>query len=106
MQPATSSDSSHTGGDTAPTLKGVTHADFIGIGGCGMSGLARLFHSLGITCSGSDATRSTVTTALQAEGLSVRTNQDGSELPETADLVIMSAAIPADAARLYYLGQS
>lgn len=96
MQPATSSDSSHTGGDTAPTLKGVTHADFIGIGGCGMSGLARLFHSLGITCSGSDATRSTVTTALQAEGLSVRTNQDGSELPETADLVIMSAAIPAD----------
>ena len=96
MQPATSSDSSYTEGDTAPTLNGVTHADFIGIGGCGMSGLARLFHSLGITCSGSDATPSAVTTALEKEGLSVRINQDGSGLPETADLVIMSAAIPDD----------
>ena len=96
MQPATSSDSSHSGGDRTPTLKGVTHADFIGIGGCGMSGLARLFHSIGITCSGSDATPSAVTQALQADGLSVRTNQDGSELPATADLVIMSAAIPTD----------
>ena len=96
MQPATSSDSNQIEDETAPTLKGVTHADFIGIGGCGMSGLARLLHSLGITCSGSDATPSAVTDALHAEGLSVRTNQDGSALPDTTDLVVTSAAIPAD----------
>jgi UDP-N-acetylmuramate--alanine ligase len=96
MQPATSSDSSHTEGVTTHTLKGVTHADFIGIGGCGMSGLARLLHSIGITCSGSDATPSAVTEALQAEGLEVRTNQDGSDLPASTDLVVTSAAIPAD----------
>jgi len=44
---------------------------FIGIGGAGMSGLARIALSHGITVSGSDAKDSTVLSALQALGAQV-----------------------------------
>jgi UDP-N-acetylmuramate--alanine ligase len=57
---------------------------FIGIGGAGMSGLARIALSHGITVSGSDAKDSSVVTALAALGATVSTthkgeNVDGSE---------------------------
>ena len=65
---------------------------FIGIGGAGMSGLARIALSHGITVSGSDAKDSSVVTALSALGAKVSTshlaeNVDGS------DLVVYSNAI-------------
>ena len=77
-------------------LASVSRADFIGIGGCGMSGLARMLRNLGIECSGSDATASPVTEALAAEGVPIRSNQDGSGLPGEVDLLVTSAAIPDD----------
>lgn len=77
-------------------LAEVARADFIGIGGCGMSGLARMLHSLGITTSGSDAVASPVTDGLLALGLPVRIAQTGSELPEDLDLLVTSAAIAPD----------
>jgi len=46
---------------------------FIGIGGAGMSGLARIALSHGITVSGSDAKDSSVVTALSALGATVST---------------------------------
>ena len=65
---------------------------FIGIGGAGMSGLARIALSHGITVSGSDAKDSSVVNALSALGATVSTshlaeNVDGS------DLVVYSNAI-------------
>ena len=77
-------------------LATVSRADFIGIGGCGMSGLARMLQSLGIETSGSDAVASPVTNALEAHGISVRTVQEGSGLPANLDLLVTSAAIPPD----------
>ena len=66
---------------------------FIGIGGAGMSGLARIALSHGISVSGSDAKDSSVVNALSALGATVSTshlaeNVDGS------DLVVYSNAIP------------
>lgn len=76
---------------TLPELIGK-RVHFIGIGGAGMSGLARISLSHGIQVSGSDAKGSNVVVALTALGASVsvghqRENVDG------ADLVVFSTAI-------------
>jgi len=68
----------------------------IGIGGCGMSGLARLLRALGVTIEGSDSTRSQTTDALIAEGVEVATEQIITELPEGVGSVIISAAVKHD----------
>jgi UDP-N-acetylmuramate--alanine ligase len=65
---------------------------FIGIGGAGMSGLARIALSHGITVSGSDAKDSSVVTALSALGASVSTSH-GAENVDGSDLVVYSNAI-------------
>lgn len=67
----------------------------IGIGGCGMSGLARMLRGRGALVSGSDAYRSPFTDALQSEGVHVAFDQSG-PLPEACDLVVASAAIKPD----------
>ena len=66
---------------------------FIGIGGCGMSGLALMLKQLGAYCSGSDATGSDLTHALESSGIKVRLDQSEALIPEPCDLVIASAAI-------------
>ena len=65
---------------------------FIGIGGAGMSGLARIALSHGIVVSGSDAKDSSVVIALSALGATVSTSHDAA-LVEGADLVVYSTAI-------------
>ncbi len=76
-------------------LHGVrTH--FVGIGGCGMSGLARIVRSLGADCSGSDRARTPVTDALQRDGFAVVLEQTAGSLPADAERVVASAAIGPD----------
>ena len=65
---------------------------FIGIGGAGMSGLARIAMSHGITVSGSDAKDSSVVTALSALGATVATSHNAANV-DGADLVVYSNAI-------------
>lgn len=69
---------------------------FVGIGGCGMSGLARMLHRRGAHCSGSDAVPSDLTDALRADGIPVSYEQAAAQLPGECDLVIASAAIKPD----------
>ena len=69
---------------------------FIGIGGCGMSGLARMLTQRGARCSGSDSTPSDLTDALVADGISVSLDQTAGTIPDDIDLVIASAAIKPD----------
>ncbi len=69
---------------------------FVGIGGCGMSGLARLLKQLGADCSGTDNVPSALTAALAAEGIAVSHEQIAAAVPERADLLIVSAAIRAN----------
>ena len=77
-----------------PTLKSLIgkRIHFIGIGGAGMSGLARISLSHGITVSGSDAKDSSVVKALQALGATIATVHSASNV-DCADLVVYSTAI-------------
>jgi UDP-N-acetylmuramate--alanine ligase len=65
---------------------------FIGIGGAGMSGLARIALSHGVKVSGSDAKDSNVIVALTALGANVLVGHK-SENVDGADLVVFSTAI-------------
>ena len=69
---------------------------FLGIGGIGMSALARYFHRQGDTVSGYDRTSSPLTEALQAEGIAVHYDDRPDQLPETIDMVVYTPAVPQD----------
>ena len=68
----------------------------IGIGGCGMCGLARMLKTRGGVVSGSDQSRSTFTAALEGDGFTVHYDQSQAWLPDACDMVIASAAIKPD----------
>lgn len=72
------------------------HVYMVGIGGCGMSGLARLLRTRGALVAGSDNTRSEATQALENEGVRVGFEQMSAPLPEACDLLVHSAAIKPD----------
>jgi UDP-N-acetylmuramate--alanine ligase len=72
------------------------HVFLIGIGGCGMSGLARVMQSSGAVISGSDRDRSETTSSLVACGVHVSFDQSTPWLPEHCELVVASAAIKPD----------
>lgn len=78
-----------------PTLQSLIakRIHFVGIGGAGMSGLARISLSHGITVSGSDAKDSSVVNALQALGATISTTHFATNV-DGADLIVYSTAIP------------
>ena len=67
---------------------------FLGIGGIGMSALARFFRQTGKEIYGYDLTPSTLTSQLEAEGMSISYDDDLSKIPANVDLVIYTPAIP------------
>ena len=69
---------------------------FLGIGGIGMSALARFFHRRGDTVSGYDRTPSPLTSQLQAEGIAVHFDDNPDLLPQEIDLVVYTPAVPSD----------
>lgn len=69
---------------------------FVGIGGCGMSGLARIVASAGTRCSGTDSTAGSVIDSLITEGIPVLLKQEAASVPAECDLVVISAAIRAE----------
>ncbi len=75
-------------------LNNIKKIYFIGIGGIGMSALARYFKQLGATVSGYDKTPTALTSQLEAEGISVHFEDDVNQLMKDADLVVYTPAIP------------
>ena len=71
------------------------HVHLVGIGGCGMSGLAALLLRHGARVSGSDMQDSETLDRLRARGARVTADQSVAVIPETCDLVVASAAIRA-----------
>ncbi|MEO0586966.1 MAG: UDP-N-acetylmuramate--L-alanine ligase, partial [Planctomycetota bacterium] len=69
---------------------------FIGVGGSGMSGLARLAASLGAACTGVDHLESPTTAAARDAGVAVSLDQSAQALPDALDAVIASAAVKPD----------
>ncbi len=68
----------------------------IGIGGIGLSALARLLRRDGKAVSGSDAAASPVTEGLERDGIGVFLGHDAAHVPEGTDVVIYSTAVPDD----------
>jgi len=68
-----------------------------GIGGIGLSAYAAFQNANGHDVSGSDSQPTALTEDLSGQGIDVDTNQDGSNVPEDADLFVYSEAIPEDA---------
>ncbi len=67
---------------------------FIGVGGVGMSGIARVARDLGMTVSGSDMQASRYTQQLVDAGIPVFIGHSADNLPENLDVVVVSTAIP------------
>lgn len=66
---------------------------FIGIGGSGMSGLARMLHDSGAIVTGSEPKPSDVTFALGLSGVKISRDQLGEHLSRDVDLVVRTAAV-------------
>lgn len=88
---------------TGPRLTEMEVPDFegrrvwlVGIGGCGMSGLAQMLRARGAQVSGSDMTAGDATDTLESMGIRVAIGHDGAQVPAPCDLVIASAAIRPD----------
>lgn len=87
-------------------LRNIQQVYLVGIGGIGMSGLARYFSHLGCMVCGYDKTPTPLTDALQQEGIGVIFMDDVTLVPEvfnTPDaqtLIIYTPAIPKDSAIL------
>ena len=76
---------------------------FLGIGGIGMSALARYFKAKGYEVAGYDKTPSPLTRRLEEEGISIHYVDDPSLIPENIDFVVLTPAIPANSLELNYL---
>jgi UDP-N-acetylmuramate--alanine ligase len=75
---------------------------FIGIGGIGMSALARYFKQKGCEVSGYDRTQTALTLQLEASGISIHYEDNIELIPKDADAVVYTPAIPANQAELMY----
>ena len=81
--------------------RNYTKIYFLGIGGIGMSALARYYMHDGYRVAGYDRTATPLTRALEAEGAEVHYEDDINLIPEDMrsaedTLVILTPAIPAD----------
>jgi UDP-N-acetylmuramate--alanine ligase len=78
---------------------------FIGIGGIGMSAIARFFKQRQVHVSGYDKTPTPLTLQLQQEGIDVHYTEDISLANQKADLVVYTPAIPANHLELQWFQQ-
>lgn len=83
-------------------LNNIRVVYFIGIGGIGMSALARYFHSQGKVVSGYDKTESDLTKELVADGIAVHYEDDVQQAPKDAGLVVYTPAVPKDHSELLF----
>ena len=78
---------------------------FLGIGGIGMSALARYYHSLGYAIAGYDHTPSPLTHQLEHEGMAIHYEDNPKLLPALIDFVVYTPAVPKDLKELEALRQ-
>ena len=78
------------------TLKDIKKIYFLGIGGIGMSALARYFKAQGTEVSGYDKTQTHLTDELESEGIHVIFEDDVEQMPKDVELVVYTPAIPKD----------
>lgn len=75
---------------------------FIGIGGIGMSALARFFKSRDVKVSGYDKIPSVLTQELETEGIDIHYEENLDMIPKEVDLIVYTPAIPEEHQELKY----
>ncbi len=83
-------------------LNSLSSIYFIGIGGIGMSAIARYYNNLGVKVSGYDKTETNLTKQLQTEGIKIHFVDDVELIPKEIDFVVYTPAIPSNHAGLNY----
>lgn len=90
-------------------LDTVENVYFLGIGGIGMSAIARYFHAHGKHVMGYDRTATPLTTELQLEGIPVHFDDLVAEIPQLIKssplektLVVYTPAVPKDSVELHW----
>ena len=88
------------------TAENVGSIYFIGIGGIGMSALARYFQSKGAKVSGYDKTPSSLTMELEQAGISIHYEENVALIPKDIELVVYTPAVPREHKELVYYQQN
>jgi UDP-N-acetylmuramate--alanine ligase len=88
-------------------FENITHVYFIGIGGIGMSALARLFNHHKLEVAGYDKTPSALTSRLQKEGIKVHYEDFGDSVsslagPVDQTLIVVTPAVPENHGELQW----
>jgi UDP-N-acetylmuramate--alanine ligase len=83
-------------------FKNISRIYFLGIGGIGMSALARYFLSKNIVVSGYDKTSTPLTQQMEKEGMIIHYEDSVELLDKNADLVVYTPAIPKDQKEFNY----
>lgn len=78
---------------------------FIGIGGIGMSAIARFFDSKGVKVTGYDKTPTTLTREMEAAGMVIHYEEKVESIPKQPQLIIYTPAVPKDHKELVYYQQ-
>ncbi|MFK7951312.1 MAG: UDP-N-acetylmuramate--L-alanine ligase [Ekhidna sp.] len=92
-------------------ISDINRVYFIGIGGIGMSALARWFSSKNITVAGYDKTESKLTKSLVEEGIEVHYEDDLSSISDDfkskeGTLIVYTPAVPVDHSELLYFQEN
>ena len=78
------------------SLEKIHKVYFIGVGGIGMSALARYFNAIGKEVLGYDKTETILTNQLEKEGVNIHYTDSPSLIPSEIDLVVYTPAVPQD----------
>ena len=87
-------------------LNDIKKVYFIGIGGIGMSALARFFNQKGVLVSGYDKTVTALTTLLEEEGIKVHYKEEVDRIPKDVQMVVYTPAIPKEHKEYQYYLQN
>jgi UDP-N-acetylmuramate--alanine ligase len=68
------------------------HVHCVGIGGIGISGVAKFLHAEGVSVSGSDAKQSVITDGCVALGIAVSIGHSAANIPSDTDLIVYTEA--------------
>jgi UDP-N-acetylmuramate--alanine ligase len=87
-------------------LNEIKKVYFIGIGGIGMSAIARFFNEKGVDVSGYDKTVTPLTTQLEEEGIKVHYQEKVEMIPKDVQLVVYTPAVPKEHLEYQYYLQN
>jgi UDP-N-acetylmuramate--alanine ligase len=80
----------------------ISRVYFVGIGGIGMSALARYYLSRNVVVSGYDKTQTPLCKQMESEGIAIHYEDNADLIDKNADLAVYTPAIPKDHKELNY----